>query len=259
MLEPTQIGQWLRAVDQHEAASIVEQCSLRADFVDLIEPIGGGSEVEIFNIVLETPGHIFKRLNSDLVSCADQVEYAVRGCAAGIGFSVRYINWVPRVPPVRSEAELSIERLLSSLNSESVRQAWNRALERKQGDPAGAITAARTLLETVFRHILDEAEVEYSSTDTMPALYHRISELLGLLPKKQEHEGLRRLLGACQSVVDNVTFIRNSMGDAHGRSRSDALATPEQAGLAVNSAGTIAMFLVETWNKVKPSVEGSEG
>jgi nucleotide-binding universal stress UspA family protein len=101
LLEPNQIGQWLRSVDQHDAASIVDQCFLREDFVDLIEPIYGGKEVELFNIVIDTPGHIFKRLDSDLAACADQVEYAVRGCAAGVGVSVRHINWVPMVPPAK--------------------------------------------------------------------------------------------------------------------------------------------------------------
>src|SRR6478735_6213639 len=40
-----------------------------------------------------------------------------------------------------------------------VRAAWQRAVARRKDDPAGAITAARTLLETVCKHILDERAV----------------------------------------------------------------------------------------------------
>ena len=39
----------------------------------------------------------------------------------------------------------------------------------RQDDPEGAITAARTLLETVCKHILDETEVDYSKDD-LPTL-----------------------------------------------------------------------------------------
>lgn len=37
-------------------------------------------------------------------------------------------------------------------------------------DPEGAITAARTLLETVCKHILDERGVDYEADADLPAL-----------------------------------------------------------------------------------------
>jgi hypothetical protein len=43
-----------------------------------------------------------------------------------------------------------------SIDIRSVSEMWHKALDRRTDDPDGAITAARTLLETVCKHILDE-------------------------------------------------------------------------------------------------------
>lgn len=41
---------------------------------------------------------------------------------------------------------------------------------RREADSEGAITLARSLLETVTKHILDEMEEPYSEKDDLPKL-----------------------------------------------------------------------------------------
>ena len=49
---------------------------------------------------------------------------------------------------------------------------WEKALGRRHTDPDGAITTARTLLETVCKRILDEAgDVRIQAEEDLPALY----------------------------------------------------------------------------------------
>lgn len=45
------------------------------------------------------------------------------------------------------------EVALRSLSSDEVERVWRNAVERKEGDPEGALTLARTLLEMVMKHI----------------------------------------------------------------------------------------------------------
>ena len=52
---------------------------------------------------------------------------------------------------------------LERFDTASVRAIWNKALERRTADPEGAITVARTLLETVAKRILDEAGESYTT------------------------------------------------------------------------------------------------
>ncbi|CAB3975658.1 hypothetical protein BCO9919_07005 [Burkholderia cenocepacia] len=49
--------------------------------------------------------------------------------------------------------------------------AWRKVLEWRESDPEGAITMARTLLESTCKHILDELEVTYGESPELPELY----------------------------------------------------------------------------------------
>src|SRR3984957_8663204 len=60
---------------------------------------------------------------------------------------------------------------LQKFDAEGVHAVWEEALRRRHTDAPGAITSARTLLETVCKHILDEADQPYSDKDDLPALY----------------------------------------------------------------------------------------
>lgn len=63
-----------------------------------------------------------------------------------------------------------IQEVLAKVDGDHVRDAWQKALDRRVEDPEGAITAARTLLETVCKHILDSCSVPYSDKEELPAL-----------------------------------------------------------------------------------------
>lgn len=144
-------------------------------------------------------------------------------------------------------ADHTISEALASFDLEGVHAAWQRALARRSDDPEGAITAARTLLETVCKHILDEAQAPYSDSDDLPKLYRVTSTLLNLAPDQHTEESFRAILGSCHTVVQHLGTLRSRIGDAHGRGRRAVRPAARHAALAVNLAGTMATFLVETW------------
>jgi hypothetical protein len=69
------------------------------------------------------------------------------------------------------------------LDTQYISEAWDKARARRHDDPEGAITAARTLLESVCKHILDERGVEYGDNADLPKLYGLTSKELNLAPK----------------------------------------------------------------------------
>jgi hypothetical protein len=137
--------------------------------------------------------------------------------------------------------------VLGAFSADGVEAMWRKALERREADPEGAITAARTLLETVCKTVLDDAQVAYSETDDLPRLYRLTSDLLNLAPSQHTEDVFRRILGGCTSVVEGLGALRNKVGDAHGQGRRKIRPLPRHAHLAVNLAGTMATFIVETW------------
>lgn len=71
---------------------------------------------------------------------------------------------------LESPADDSITEALASLDAGHVDRIWHKALERKEKDPEGAVTAARTLLESVCKTILDEMEIDYEDKTDLPEI-----------------------------------------------------------------------------------------
>lgn len=143
----------------------------------------------------------------------------------------------------------SVAEGLERFDEPEVKAAWDKALERKGSDPAGAITAARTLLETVCKHILDEAGETYEKGVELPKLYRKVSEVMNLAPSQHTEQVFKQILGGCTSVVEGLGSLRNSVGDAHGQGKRPVKPKERHAELAVNLAGSLALFLVETWRE----------
>lgn len=140
---------------------------------------------------------------------------------------------------------------LQRFDEPEVKEAWEKALERKSTDPAGAITAARSLLETACKHILDEAGQTYEKGLELPKLYRKVSEAMNLAPSQHTEQVFKQILGGCTSVVEGLGSLRNSVGDAHGQGKRPVKPKERHAELAVNLAGSLALFLVETWSERK--------
>ena len=81
-------------------------------------------------------------------------------------------------------SDVRTSEALETLNSEAVRKVWQRALDRRLDDPEGAITVARSLLESVCKHVLDELAVHYEDALELPRLYKLVAESLDLAPSQ---------------------------------------------------------------------------
>lgn len=137
--------------------------------------------------------------------------------------------------------------VLQKFDADGVHTVWEKALGRRHTDPDGAITTARTLLETVCKRILDEAGEVYSDKDDLPALYRAIALKLQIAPSQHTEEAFKRILGGATSVVEGLGSLRNKIGDAHGQGGKPVRPSARHAQLAVNLAGAMATFLVDTW------------
>lgn len=140
----------------------------------------------------------------------------------------------------------------AALDSQSVTAAWAKALERRDADPEGAITAARTLLESVCLTILGDLGADSESGDDLPKLYRAVAKVLNLAPGDHSDDQIKRILGGATSVVEGIGSLRNREGDAHGRGRRSYRPSGRHAEFAVNLAGSTAAFLMRTWEEVAP-------
>jgi hypothetical protein len=148
---------------------------------------------------------------------------------------------------------------LESFDTDGVHVVWAKALERRTDDPEGAITLARTLLETVTKRILDECGEDYLETDDLPKLYGKAARALNLAPNQHTEEPIKAILGGAMNLVNGIGTLRNRLSDSHGRGgKLPVRPSPRHASLAVNTAGAISTFLVETFNEkgqARPGVQ----
>ena len=136
---------------------------------------------------------------------------------------------------------------LEVFDAEHVYETWSKALSRRTSDPEGAITLARTLLESVTKHILEEHSLEYDDGGDLPKLYGKAAAVLNLAPSQHAEEPIKRILGGVMSVVNGLGTLRNRLSDSHGRGKKLRVRPSQRhANLAVNAAGAVATFLVET-------------
>jgi uncharacterized protein YfkK (UPF0435 family) len=147
-------------------------------------------------------------------------------------------------------ADNAISEGLRSFDEEGVHSVWSKALERRASDPEGAITAARTLLETLCKNILDARRIEYDSKKIeLHELYKLVSKELNLSPSQHTQEVFKQILGGCSGVVNGLGTLRNKLGDAHGQGKLPVRPAPRHAELAVNLSGSVALFLVATFQE----------
>jgi hypothetical protein len=151
-----------------------------------------------------------------------------------------------------SPAVDTVTQHVASFDPEDVSSIWQKALDRREADPEGAITAARTLIETVCKYILDEARVAYADDIDLPKLWNVTAEQMKLAPSQHQDPAFKAILGNLQAVVNGLASIRNKIGDAHGQGRRAVRPKPRHAELAVNLAGAASSFLIATWKDRSP-------
>jgi hypothetical protein len=143
-------------------------------------------------------------------------------------------------------ADIATAESLTALDAEHVDRAWRKALDRRSSDPEGAITAARTMLESVCKMILDDYAIAYSDDD-LPKLYTKVARAMSLSPSEYTEQAFKQILSGCYSVVNGLGTLRNRLSDSHGQGGTPVRPAARHADLAVNLAGAMATFLVETW------------
>lgn len=129
---------------------------------------------------------------------------------------------------------------------EAVRRTWDAALAKVVSDPEGAITATRTTLESVCKHICDERGAKYEETGDLAKLYKATAASMDIAPDQHSEQIIKQILSGVGTVVNGLAAMRNSLSDSHGRGKASVRPAPRHAKLAVNAGFAVAGFLIDT-------------
>ncbi len=143
-----------------------------------------------------------------------------------------------------SVVDIPTVEALEKLGLEHIQESWERALSRIHDEPDAAITSARTMLESLYKSLLDEFQIEYGDDLDLQKLHRLVAEQLDFVPEQQAAQSLRVLTGNIQSIVSQLGALRNKISDAHGQGQEYYRPTPEIAEFIVNLAGSLAILIV---------------
>ena len=143
---------------------------------------------------------------------------------------------------------------VATLDFDTVQVEIARALPNIDNDPEDAVTAACSLVEAVCRSILIELKLPLPAKKDIDGVIRAVQEPLGLAPGRTDlppeiESDIRPILGGLTSVAKGIGALRTHAGDVHGREKGFRRIDARIARLAVNSASSIALFLIETWER----------
>jgi hypothetical protein len=149
-------------------------------------------------------------------------------------------------------AMVTSDRLDKLDDWDAVKRSWDQALAKVVTDPEGAITATRTTLESICKHVCDERGATYDDGWDLARLYKAAAAAMEIAPDQHSEQIIKQILSGVTTVVGGLAAMRNSLSDAHGRGKRSVRPAPRHAKLAVNAGFAIAGFLIDT-HVEKPS------
>lgn len=136
---------------------------------------------------------------------------------------------------------------LVRLTEESIQEHVEKARHKiTNGDAAGAIANAYTLVEEFLKQLLRKTGTAFNESEgDIRALYKVLAEPLNLAPKGDSLENyLKTILEGLQRQIAGLFEVANKASDRHARRYNPA---PHHAKLAVNAAFTLCEFLLESF------------
>lgn len=205
-------------------------------------------------VIFEVPVKTYEVVRSEKDGLERVISSAINeasGSDCGLCFSVildpkwvDYEKWKSSVFP----CDENVKGFFEGVDIPFVKESWEKALERRVSDPSGAVTSSGTLLECVYAHILESFGVSGYNGKDVPNKYNMVKEVLRLSSRgefsdsKEVNETIRGILGSCNNIAHGIGVLRNKLGDAHHGMKP----SPRHASFAVNLAGAMAVFLLET-------------
>lgn len=131
----------------------------------------------------------------------------------------------------------------SVVREASFREDWVACLSRLEVDPASAITAARTLLETLLKTIISERGVVPDDSGELGRLLRQAQDCLNF--DRRDNQAVHQVISGFTNVVQGLAALSNEAGDRHGLVQGQSIDDPGLAQLCVHAAGTVGIAFIE--------------
>lgn len=148
-----------------------------------------------------------------------------------------------------SKVSTNLYDLIKDKNEDAINLEFTRAIEGLENKPLESISAACNILESICKVYIEEEELELPTKQDLRNLWKVVSKDLQFDVNRLQDDDLKKIISGLFSIVDGVSSLRTHGSSAHGQGKRLYIPESRHARLAVNSAHTLAAFVLETWNK----------
>lgn len=146
--------------------------------------------------------------------------------------------------PSRTLEEFIRDRDIASMDVE-----FNRALSNVDSNPREAVSAASNILEALCKVYIHDEGLEAPVKQDLKPVWTIVRKHLGFDPGQVEDQDLQTILSGLISIVEGIGALRTHASSAHGAGRRSYKLEPRHARLAIHSAHTVVLFVLESWKK----------
>lgn len=164
-------------------------------------------------------------------------------------YDLRYARGGKVVTGSVASPSRALEDFIRDLDIPAVDQEFIRALTNVDVSPREAVSAASNILESICKVYISECDLETPAKQDLKSVWTLVRKDLGFDPSLVEDSDLRTILSGLISVVEGIGALRTHASSAHGAGAKQYKLEPRHARLAVHSAHTVALFVLETWAK----------
>jgi len=145
----------------------------------------------------------------------------------------------------------TLEDFIKDRDFVSIDMEFKRALSNVEVNPREAVSAASNILESVCKVYIAEEDLESPAKQDLKHVWSVVRKHLGFDPSIVEDQDLQQILTGLISITEGIGALRTHASSAHGAGKKIYKLEPRHARLAIHSAHTVVLFVLESWRKKK--------
>lgn len=174
-------------------------------------------------------------------------------CKALARYDLQYVRG-GRISSAVGSPSRSLEDFVREMDVPAIDQEFTRALTNVDVNPREAVSAASNILESICKVYIAEERLDLPAKQDLKPVWNVVRKDLGFDPSVVEDQDLQVILTGLFAVVDGIGALRTHASSAHGAGKTSYRLEPRHAKPAIHSAHTVALFVLESWDRKKRRV-----
>lgn len=155
------------------------------------------------------------------------------------------------------DISIAATELTNKINSDYINKQITKLSKEYISDPSNSLMRAKSLLESCFKYILDESDIEYDKNIEFNDLSSKAMKRLGINIKSDidKPKEIKGMISGINQILHGVAYLRNNKSNAHGQKFNFEELGDVYSKFAVGASLNVCRFIVEVFQHDKPNEE----